>query len=481
MRINGKISNSELEQYIFFLKSQIVNTYLKKIYHFNGLFLFKFNKFSFVYDRNYLYTGSFSDREKASKMHSIVLKLRKEIGDKRLLAIEKFENNDKTVLLVFTHRKLILELYDQGNIIILDNDNKILKVLREIKNKDSSKYIREHGMIYPMKSFQKYDHSYELTKFGWNKEKKEIIVGLEDFNNISEALSSLWSLKIKKKEIKFKSKKKKLTANDHLENQKKKLSNKILNKQKQIDSINSNENIDFKQLNILHKERKKLESKLNKAKQIKVIKNKNKEAKEEKITLVTNYWYQKYHWWFTKSNFLVVGGKNSTDNETLVKTYLKDSDYYFHTDEAGSGSFIMITNGQEPNDIDLDETAEGVLALSTQWNSSYTSGEVYYVKGNQVSKTPNSGEYIQKGSFIIRGKRNYIKVTGCTLGYGLYNDNQLMLAPYRIINRLKSGKIKIKPSSKKTKGKVMSSKIKEKLNVKLPDNISLFNKKCSIT
>ena len=132
-----------------------------------------------------------------------------------------------------------------------------------------------------------------------------------------------------------------------------------------------------------------------------------------------------------------------------------------------------------PSPVDLDETAEGVLALSTQWNSSYSSGNVFYVLGNQVSKTPNTGEYITKGSFIVRGKRNYIKVTGCTLGYGLYK-NQLMLAPYRIINRLEGGKVKIKPSSKRTKGKIMSNLIKRKLNVILNENISLFNKPCNI-
>ena len=55
-----------------------------------------------------------------------------------------------------------------------------------------------------------------------------------------------------------------------------------------------------------------------------------------------------------------------------------------------------------------------------------------------------------------------------------------MLAPYRIVNRLQGGKVKIKPSTKRTKGKIISSFIKKKLNVILNDNISLFNKPCSL-
>ena len=56
-----------------------------------------------------------------------------------------------------------------------------------------------------------------------------------------------------------------------------------------------------------------------------------------------------------------------------------------------------------------------------------------------------------------------------------------MLAPYRIINRLNSGKVKIIPSSKKTKGKILSNLIKRKLNIMLPDNIALFNRPCKVT
>ena len=132
--------------------------------------------------------------------------------------------------------------------------------------------------------------------------------------------------------------------------------------------------------------------------------------KSTKINVNTNKWYHKYHWWFTKNNFLVIGGKNDTDNEKIVKTYLKDDDLYFHCEEPGSGSFILITDNRTPDLIDIDETAEGVMCLSNQWNTSFNYGNVIYVKGSQVSKTPPSGEYITKGSFMLYGKKETIKV-----------------------------------------------------------------------
>ena len=70
------------------------------------------------------------------------------------------------------------------------------------------------------------------------------------------------------------------------------------------------------------------------------------------------------------------------------QTEFGDHDYYFHTEEAGSGSFILITNGKTPDDIDLDETGEGVLSLSTQWNSSYSSGKVPPTQPTAVRHCP---------------------------------------------------------------------------------------------
>jgi Predicted RNA-binding protein homologous to eukaryotic snRNP len=254
--------------------------------------------------------------------------------------------------------------------------------------------------------------------------------------------------KVNKENKILKLNKKNLTPEDHLKNQKKNLGKKINKKLEEVKKLEDvhYESIDYAELNKIHTQRKKLESKLKKASQVVIPEKKKKVNKSNKIELVTTKWYQKYHWWYTKNGFLVIGGKSAKQNEEIVKTYMKDSDYYFHTDEAGSGSFILISENGKPEEIDLNETAQGVLALSEQWNSSFISGDVYHVMGDQVSKTPNTGEYIKTGSFIIRGKRNYISISECILGYGLYN-NQLMLAPYGIINRLEGSKVKIEHSN----------------------------------
>ena len=211
-------------------------------------------------------------------------------------------------------------------------------------------------------------------------------------------------------------------------------------------------------MNSIHQSRKKIQKKKESAISNKEILQQQQKKIPQKIEkkvfdgIKTSQWYYKYHWWITKNNFLVVGGKSADDNERLVKNYLTDNDYFFHSDDFGSGSFILFCKDKsQPDAIDLDETAEGVLALSKNWG---LSGNIYYVKGNQVSKTPPSGETLSKGSFMIYGKRNYIKIHSTTLGYVLVNENALMLAPYRICQRINKNCIKIVHSSSKTKTKI---------------------------
>ena len=57
-----------------------------------------------------------------------------------------------------------------------------------------------------------------------------------------------------------------------------------------------------------------------------------------------------------------------------------------------------------------------------------------------------------------------------------------MLAPYRIINRISSKSIKLKPRTdiKKMKGKLISNALKKTLNIELNDEMYIFNKPCQI-
>ncbi len=143
-----------------------------------------------------------------------------------------------------------------------------------------------------------------------------------------------------------------------------------------------------------------------------------REETRSKAKIKRKEWYEKYHWLITKNGFLVIGGKNIDQNESIVKKYLGPDDIFMHADIHGAPVVIIKTNGKQPSEEDLDEAAVIAACYSKAWKSGTGYVDVYWVKGGQVSKSPPSGEYLPKGSFMVYGKRNYLRVQ-LVLGIGV--------------------------------------------------------------
>lgn len=482
MKYGTRIRYNELEQFVFQFKKEISGTFLKNIYHYEGKWLFKFSTLEFVYDYSSLWMGSFQERENKN-LHSICIKLRKELGQKKCFHVNLLEN-DRVVCFDFGEYSFLLEFYAKGNLLLIENStNKIVVLTRCYEN-------FRNNCVYPMKSFVNFSPDYSLQKCEWKKDEKTIdLCENGTIHNILVASQKIWKQNYNVQSTK-KTKKEKRTPLQNIQNQVSKLSKRLEKQEEEINDYyeKNGVSIDYKEVERLEKDRKLLKKKLQGAKDYfdritseKVIKTK-KVTYGEKIEIVHDRWYHSYYWWRTKNNFLVVGGKSSTDNEILVKNYLKDEDYYFHTEDMGSGSFILMSEGKVPDVIDLVETSEGVFALSKYWNETKT-GKVFYVKGDQVSKTPPTGMSLTKGSFMIYGKKDFISVHQTILGYVVTEKKELMLAPYRIIERYMGKKIKLlpKPNVKKMKGKQLMEKLQNGLGI-VPKSISsIFSKPCSIS
>ena len=76
-----------------------------------------------------------------------------------------------------------------------------------------------------------------------------------------------------------------------------------------------------------------------------------------------------------------------------------------------SGSpFFILKSGRDAKKEDIEEVAIATASYSRAWKLKMSSATVFYVNPEQVSKTPNPGEFLNKGSFMVRGKRNFIDV-----------------------------------------------------------------------
>lgn len=130
-------------------------------------------------------------------------------------------------------------------------------------------------------------------------------------------------------------------------------------------------------------------------------------------------WFERFRWFITSDGFLVIGGRNAAMNEEIVSKYLEPNDLFFHTQAPGAPATIL-KNGQKAPEQSLIEAAEFAATYSSLWKEGKYSGEVYYVKPEQVKRAAKAGEYLPKGSFYIVGKREYISTTlSCAIGVEL--------------------------------------------------------------
>ena len=261
--------------------------------------------------------------------------------------------------------------------------------------------------------------------------------------------------------------------------------------------LEKGQDLDYKMMHKMHTDRKALVSKTHRVKEAinktttelehqSAVKNRKEKKRVEKITLNNTSWYSDYNWFYTKNNFLVVGGRNSNQSEVLVKRYMRDTDYYFHTSEEGSGSYVLFVNPlvtenppktPVPEPADIQDAVDAIMCFSKGAKNGLMSATIYWTHGNQVSKTAQTGEFVGKGSFIVRGTRNMIQPANPELGYIMYG-NDLMLAPYSVCIRQASTNERIKLSigaqGKGTRQKQMRQKVMEKFNLaNLPDSVYL--------
>ncbi|HNU60865.1 MAG TPA: ribosome rescue protein RqcH [Methanofastidiosum sp.] len=159
-------------------------------------------------------------------------------------------------------------------------------------------------------------------------------------------------------------------------------------------------------------------------------------------------WYERFRWFTSSEGNIVLGGRDSSSNEVIVKKYMEDSDIYFHADAYGA-PHVIVKEGSKATDITLKEAAIFAVSFSSLWKDGYGGGDAYWVKPEQVTKEAPSGEYLKKGAFAIKGKRNYIKSVSIKLTIGITSEGKIMCGPDAPIEKYTVKNVKIMPGKHK--------------------------------
>ena len=207
----------------------------------------------------------------------------------------------------------------------------------------------------------------------------------------------------------------------------------------QIFKIKMEESIG-KQASEIFSRAKKLEEKAEKARE--VMKKRLEQGKKERPKKVfkavkKRAWYTSFRYFFSSEGFLVVGGKDASQNEALVRKYLSPQDIFLHADIHGGPVVIIKTEGKTPGEKTIREAAQLAAAFSRAWEAGFASIDVYWVYGSQVSKKAPSGEYLSRGAFMVYGKRNYLRNTPLEWSIGLKTEEdrcELICAPPSVVS-----------------------------------------------
>ena len=163
------------------------------------------------------------------------------------------------------------------------------------------------------------------------------------------------------------------------------------------------------------------------------------------------FWFEKHRWAMLSGGHLLIGGKDAKGNDIVVRKHLSSNDLYFHADLHGAPSCsLKLKDGLAPNQNPSEAIPAGVAALqivqnlaegvedarelpeslhseaaqiavcwSRAWGSGGAAATAFHARPSQVSKTTETGESLGRGSFVVRGQRNWHRDLPLELAIGM--------------------------------------------------------------
>ncbi len=183
-------------------------------------------------------------------------------------------------------------------------------------------------------------------------------------------------------------------------------------------------------------------------------------------------WYEKFRWFHSSEGFLIIGGRDATTNELLIKRHMEAQDRVFHADLSGAPFVLVKTEGRAPSEQTMKEAAQLAASYSRAWREAFSAADVYWVSPTQVSKSPPSGQYLTKGAFIISGTKNYVRKVPLQVAIGIKEEKESLRViggPPEAIIKQSNLYVKITPGDQ-TSGKI-SKQIRQILSKKASQNL----------
>jgi len=160
-------------------------------------------------------------------------------------------------------------------------------------------------------------------------------------------------------------------------------------------------------------------------------------------------WYEKFRWFQTTNGKLAIGGRDAQSNSTLISRHLEPYDTVYHADLFGS-PFFVLKGGEEQTEEEIRQVSQATVAFSSAWKTGLGSADAYWIVSDQVSPAAPSGEYLARGSFAIRGKKNFVAKNMVEVAVGVDTAGRVLAGPEEAIRTRSARYVVLRPHKEKS-------------------------------
>jgi len=200
---------------------------------------------------------------------------------------------------------------------------------------------------------------------------------------------------------------------------------------------------------------------------------KRKETQRPLVKRRKKQWFEKFRWFHSSNGFLMIGGRDATTNEILIKKHMEPQDIVFHAEIVGAPFVLIKTEGKTTPEQAINEAAQLAASYSRAWREMLSAINVYWVNPDQVSKTPPSGQFLKKGSFMISGSKNFVRGVPLRVAVGVKIDDDEMMVlggPVDAIAGQTEVYVEIVPGEQKSSQ--LAKQIRHQLSTKVSEELA---------
>ena len=162
------------------------------------------------------------------------------------------------------------------------------------------------------------------------------------------------------------------------------------------------------------------------------------------------FWWEKYHWFVSSENFLVVAARDAAQSQLIAQRHLAPTDVYVCADVAGAmGVIVKNSSAAAVPPLSIQQAACMCLCRSSAWTGKPGSsgGEAWWVRGDEVDVAGEGGKVSVRAGVA----RRYVTRIPLVMGLAvLFRVSDECVAAHKGERRVKGGVVEEKSGGRQT-------------------------------